>query len=105
MTNNRKHARIDFDAPVEIVVDGASLPGRSINISRGGIFIRTEPVPAFGVRLQLRIHLPGIPETCSIPCVVRWSNPGEGAGLQFEMLRAIEVWSLNKLLRDLGTAA
>jgi len=104
MTNDRKHARLDFDAPVEIVVDGQSQPGQTINISRGGIFVRTDPVPAFGIRLRLDIRLPGIPGQCSIPCVVRWSNAGEGVGLQFELLRAIEVWALGKLLRGIEAA-
>ena len=101
MTGNRAHARHDFDVPVEIVVDGESRPGRSINISRGGIFVVTEPLPEYGTRLQLHIRLPGIPQECAIPCVVRWAKPGEGAGLQFEVLRAIEVWALGKLLRGL----
>jgi hypothetical protein len=43
----------------------------------------------------------GIPEDCRIPCVVRWVKPGEGVGLQFEQLRAIEVWALGRLLRGL----
>lgn len=75
-----------------------SQPGSTINISRGGVFVRTEPLPTFGDRLVLLVELPGIPERCSIPCVVRWVKPGEGVGLQFETLRAIEVWALNRLL-------
>jgi hypothetical protein len=43
MDGNRAHARHDFDAPVEIVVDGEARPGRSVNISRGGIFTRNKP--------------------------------------------------------------
>jgi hypothetical protein len=101
MTGNRAHARHDFDVPVEVIVEGAARPGRSVNISRGGIFVLTEPLPEFGTRLQLRIRLPGIPEECQIPCVVRWAKPGEGAGLQFEGLRAIEAWALGKLLHGL----
>jgi len=104
MTNNRKHARHPFDAPIELLLEGGRQPGRSINISRGGIFVATEPVPEFGARLQLLIRLPGIPEECAIPCVVRWAKPGEGAGLQFETLRAIEVWALGKLLGGLDSS-
>lgn len=100
MTNNRKHVRHPFETAVEIVLDGDRQPGRTVNISRGGIFILTDPVPAFGARLQLLIRLPGIGDECSIPCVVRWANAGEGVGLQFETLRAIEVWALGKLLKE-----
>lgn len=98
MTNHRKHARRAFEVPVQIVVDGKSRTGISVNISRGGIFLMTEPLPEFGERLKLRLRLPGIAEECEIPCVVRWVKPGEGAGMQFEQLRPIEIWALGKLL-------
>jgi len=101
MTGNRQHARHDFDAPVELIIDGEVQPGRSLNISRGGIFVTTEPLPEYGTRVLLRLRLPGNEEECAIPCVVRWVRPGEGAGMQFETLRAIEVWALGKLLRGL----
>ena len=101
MTNNRKHSRHAWETPVEITVDGERQPGRSVNISRGGLFIATDPVPPFGARVRLHITLPGVPEECDMGCIVRWSKPGEGAGLQFEMLRPIEVWALNKLLKSL----
>lgn len=101
MTNQRQHVRLDFDRAVELTHDGQRLAGRSINISRGGVLVAVEPVPEFGAKVILHIDLPGVPETCDVRCVVRWSKPGGGAGLQFEQLRPIEVWALNKLLGSL----
>jgi len=101
MTNQRQHVRYDYDTALEISHGGERQPGRSVNVSRGGIFVATDPVPAFGSKAVLHIQLPGVNEVCDIPCVVRWSKAGEGVGLQFEQLRPIEVWALNKLLRDL----
>lgn len=98
MANHRKHTRRAFDVPVEIVFVGELRPGVSVNISRGGIFVMTEPLPEYGERLLLRLRLPGVPEECEIPCVVRWVRAGEGAGMQFEVLRPIEIWALGKLL-------
>ncbi|MFO8072127.1 MAG: PilZ domain-containing protein [Polyangia bacterium] len=100
MSDKRKHVRHDCDFEVEIAVGEDIRPGRAVNISRGGIFVRTDPVPDFGARVQLRMQLQGVRERSEIPCVVRWRKPGEGIGLQFETLRAIEAWALNKLLRD-----
>ncbi len=79
-----------------------SQPGRSLNISAGGIFIDTAPLPEFGTKLTLHIKLPGIADKCKIPCIVRWRKEGDGAGLQFEGLRPIEVWALNKLVKSLA---
>jgi hypothetical protein len=101
MSNQRQHTRYIYSTEIELTIDGERRPARTVNISRGGVFIIADPVPAFGGKLVLHIKLPGVPEICDIGCVVRWSKAGEGAGLQFEQLRPIEVWSLNKLLRDL----
>ena len=40
-------------------------------------------------------------DPCALLAVVRWSQIGEGFGAQFESLRAVEVWALNRLLRNL----
>jgi hypothetical protein len=101
MNQKRQYARLDFDAEIELVVGGRSQPGRSVNISQGGLFALTDPAPAFGEKIDLLISLPGVREVSRIPCIVRWSKPGDGIGLQFEQLRAIEVWALNKLVGSL----
>jgi len=88
---------------VEIVANGVASPGTTVNISQGGVFVVTAPTPPFGDKVVLRIDLPGVPSRCEIACIVRWSKEGDGVGLQFETLRAIEVWALNKLLKTLQT--
>ena len=102
MNQKRQYTRLDYEIYVELVIDGEIQHGHSVNISQGGVFVRTDPVPPFGTSLKLRIKLPGVPDTCEISCIVRWSKTGEGVGLQFEQLRAIEVWGLNKLVGSLN---
>jgi Tfp pilus assembly protein PilZ len=98
MDSQRRQLRIPFDAAVEIILeDDSKQPGKLTNISAGGTFIQTEPLPEFGKSLKLLVHLPGIPEECEIPCIVRWIKKDVGVGLQFEHLRPIEVWALTKL--------
>ncbi len=99
--NNRQHLRIEYVASVEIVNDGTAQSARTVNISQGGVFIETVPSPALDAKVVLRMSLPGVPETAAIPCIVRWSKGEDGVGLQFENLRAIEVWAINKLLKTL----
>ena len=77
--------------------DGNKQPGRLTNISAGGTFEKTEPLPEIGEKISLLVQLPGIDEPCEIPCIVRWVKPGDGAGVQFEHLRPIEVWALTKI--------
>jgi hypothetical protein len=101
MSNKRQHVRYDYTEEADLTFDGERRTGRSVNISRGGIFVTIDPVPPFGARLTLHLALPGVDGVCDIPCVVRWSKAGEGVGLQFETLRPIEIWALNKLLRGL----
>ena len=86
-----------------VTEDGESHPGRLKDFSLGGAFVYVEPQPEFGSKVVLRIDLPGVPNTCEIPCFVRWNKAGEGAGagIQFEYLRPIEVWALSKLIRKL----
>ena len=98
MNNERRQPRIPFDAAVEISLeDESKQPGRLTNISAGGTFVQTEPLPEFGQKLKLFVRLPGIEEDCEIPCIVRWTKKGAGAGVQFENLRPIEVWALTKM--------
>ncbi len=100
MSEKRIYSRVAFEADIVIIAnDGQECAGRMLNISTGGAFIEIDPVPVFGTRLKLLVDLPNIPDRCEISCIVRWVKPGIGAGLQFEHLRPIEVWSLNKYMR------
>ncbi len=100
MTQDRQHARISYDEPVELAMNDQTHSARAINISQGGIFVETEMSPSFGDKLVLRIELPGVKKVSDIRCIVRWRKD-DGLGLQFENLRAIEVWALNKLMHSL----
>ena len=95
----RANDRVDYDIDCELRGQYAVQRGRSVNISAGGAFVATDPLIPIGTRLELALHLPGVPDLSRIPCIVRWSKWGKGIGLQFERLRPIEVWALNKLVR------
>lgn len=69
----------DPRAPVEVQVDYATVvSGRSVNLSRSGLFIRTAlPLPV-NRTLTLRFQLPGIPGPFQVQGQVIWSNPQAG---------------------------
>ena len=102
MNGKRKHDRYNYEQPVQLVfMNGETHAGQSLNFSIGGMFIEISPLPEFGSKVTLQIDLPGVPETCKIPCIVRWTKNEHGAGIQFEYVRPIEVWALSKLIRKL----
>jgi hypothetical protein len=101
----RDHPRAEFVIDVELALDVTRRSGRTVNISLGGAFVHAEPAPPVGERVTLIIRLPGVPDLCGIPCVVRWSKLDQGVGLQFESLRPIEVWAINNIMRSAKPAS
>ncbi len=101
MSDKRINIRFEYHADVEIEFNsGASQTATVVNMSSGGVLLTTDPLPKFGEKVTLKMDLPGIPNVCTIPCIVRWIKQGEGAGLQFERLRPIEMWAINRLKRN-----
>ncbi len=100
MDNHRSHQRFSFETDVEIDIGNEEkIPGVMINISTGGAFVKTEQPLQFGTKVTFTFVLPGVPDKCIIPAIVRWNKQDEGVGLQFESLRPIEVWAINRLKR------
>lgn len=99
MSQKRQHVRFDFQTEVDLELTGSTEQGTTVNISQGGTLVNTAAVIPFGEKIVLHIKLPGLPDICKMPSIVRWSKQGEGVGLQFESVRAIEVWAINKLKR------
>lgn len=102
MTHERQHWRRDWACDVEVEWAGARHPGRTRNVSLGGLYIVMTDPPPLGAHATIHVPLPGLPDPCALLAVVRWSQIGEGFGAQFESLRAVEVWALNRLLRGLA---
>ena len=96
----RRFTRVDYEHDLEISIDEKQIKGRTVNISPGGAFVIMDEEPELGVKLTIALQLPGVNKVSEIPCIVRWSKPGQGIGIQFERLRAIEIWALNKIIRE-----
>lgn len=102
MSEQRSHSRLHFETDIEIITpDNAKHSGKMVNLSRGGTLVQIEASLDYGTNVSLLVHLPGIPDRCEIPCIVRWIKAEHGTGLQFKQLRPIEVWALNKLMHTL----
>ncbi len=101
MIELRRYQRAPLDVPVEFAAkatDGRH-PGRSKDISVGGMFIYVEQPLPFGAELVVHLTLPGQKAAFALPGVVRWSRPGEGMGIQFGLLGARETHAITELTR------
>ncbi len=104
MIELRRYQRAPLDVPVEFAAKAtdARRPGRSKDISVGGMFIFVEqplqPLP-FGAELVVYLTLPGQKTAFALPGVVRWSRTGEGMGIQFGLLGARETHAITELTR------
>jgi Tfp pilus assembly protein PilZ len=73
-----------------------------LNLSLGGALVAAESKLAMGKRVQISFSVPTTPEPIDVAATVRWSD-GSGTGLQFDGLRAREVWALNKFFEQLSS--
>jgi len=88
---------VDLAASLEAFGDAANL--RICNLSLGGAFIRHRKQLFVGQRVRISFLLPGW-GVLDAPALVRWKN-ADGVGLQFQSLRAGEIWALNAYLKSL----
>jgi uncharacterized protein (TIGR02266 family) len=90
MAEQRIHPRVDVGLDVQFRPVPEFSNGRSMNISRGGIYICTPQPQPRDREILLRIPLPGIAQPIQVTGVVVWSNQGTspspfppGMGIKF----------------------
>jgi hypothetical protein len=101
VTNKRAHDRFSIQLEVTFSYEGAEHAAFSRDIGLGGMFVLSEAKVPFGAEVEVRLSLPALKASTSIPGTVRWHGPG-GMGVQWRSLRARQVWALNRLFRKAG---
>jgi len=79
---------------------GESYETEMRNLSLGGASVSVQRRLPMGARVALRFRVPTHDQPIDVGAQVRWSTD-DSAGLQFDGLRAREVWSLNKFFEKL----
>jgi hypothetical protein len=82
------------------VPEGEPKPVTVVNLSLGGALIAAGMRLAMGQRVQIVFSVPTAPDAVEVGAVVRWSDD-KATGLQFDGLRARDVWALNKFFEQL----
>lgn len=97
MTNHRTSQR--YNVAIEVEIETARGVSRAVtrDASLTGAFIETQERLAAGEQVRLRLHLllPAHPGPIEVAAIVRWCDDA-GVGVQFDGLRAKDVWALGK---------
>ena len=101
MTDNRRTSnRHVVSIAAHVSIDGAQREVTVINLSLGGALVETGSKHPMGARMQISFRLPTMEELIEVGSTVRWSD-ANGVGLQFDGLRARDVWALNEYFKQL----
>ena len=71
-----------------------------LNLSLGGTLVRANAKYPMGQLVRIAFHVPTMEDAIEVGGTVRWST-AEGIGVQFDGLRARDVWALNEYFKQL----
>jgi hypothetical protein len=98
--DKRTSTRHSVSLPAKLTLEGKQEPCTIVNLSLGGaLFVATVKL-SMGQRVGINFNIPTVEEAIDVMSTVRWSDD-KGVGLQFDGLRARDVWALNKYFEQL----
>jgi len=86
--NRRSSPRMGLGIPVQYRVGNTIAAALTLNLSHGGVGIRTTSPLEAGVRVRVRFRLPGTSADIDAEGRVAWSHQRVGMGIQFENVDA-----------------
>ena len=101
--NRRSQSRHDVKLPATLTIDGRLKAATLMNLSLGGALVALGAKYAMGQRLQIEFSVPSAHEPIEVGATVRWSDD-KATGIQFDGLRARDVWALNKYFEQLDSS-
>ena len=102
--NRRTSTRHDVSLAAQLTVNGEPRPATVMNISLGGALVSAGAKFAMGSRVSISFTIPTVSDPIEVGATVRWSDD-KATGLQFDGLRAREVWALNKFFEQLPSSS
>jgi uncharacterized protein (TIGR02266 family) len=86
--NRRSSPRMILGIPVQYRFGNTIAAALTLNLSHGGVAIRTTSPLDAGTRLRVRFKLPGSGGDIDVEGRVAWSHRRVGMGIQFETIEA-----------------
>lgn len=100
MHEKRTSVRHDVSLTATLVVGGETHQTEILNLSLGGALIAHHERVANGERVLVTFNIPTHDKPIEVGGSVRWASE-TALGIQFDGLRAREVWSLNKFFESM----
>jgi uncharacterized protein (TIGR02266 family) len=88
VSNRRRGPRVVLGVPVTYRFGNTIAAGLTLNLSRGGLAIRTTSPLNQGVAVRVRFRLRGTPREIDVTATIAWSDRRVGMGLQFQTVNA-----------------
>lgn len=98
--NRRTSTRHAVSLTAQLAVNGQTLSITLINLSLGGALVAAGAKYSMGQRVTITFAIPTQESPVEVGATVRWSDD-KATGLQFDGLRARDVWALNKFFEQL----
>jgi len=103
--NRRSNPRVTLGIPVSYAVGDSLSTATTLNLSKGGIAIRTMTPLELSSKLRIRFRLPGIKREIEADARVVWTDQRVGMGLQFERVDGADQVAVDYfLLRHFDSA-
>ena len=83
-----------------LTIAGAPNACTIVNLSLGGALLEATQRHGMGARVHIAFKVPTIDDLIEVDATVRWADT-TSVGIQFDGLRAREVWALNEFFKQL----
>jgi hypothetical protein len=98
--NRRTSTRHAVSIAGTLSAEGAQRPCTVMNLSLGGALFSAGSKLPMGARVTISFNVPTMEDAIEVGATVRWSDD-KATGIQFDGLRARDVWALNKYFEQL----
>ena len=98
--NRRTSTRHAVSLAGQLTVDGTRTRCTMMNLSLGGALVAAGTKYSMGQRVTITFTFRRSSDPIEVGATVRWSDD-KATGLQFDGLRARDVWALNKYFEQL----
>ena len=96
--NRRSNPRVTLGIPVSYAVGDSLSTATTLNLSKGGIAIRTMTPLELSSKLRIRFRLPGTKREIEADARVVWTDQRVGMGLQFERVEGADQVAVDRFL-------
>lgn len=96
--NRRGSPRVVLGIPVAYRFGNTIAAALTLNLSKGGLAIRTMSPLQAGAKVRSRFRLPGSKRDVEAECRVAWSDRHMGMGLQFEKIESADQAAIDEFI-------